>query len=795
MDTRDTSPLPLRVRLPFTSEEEFIRRFGSNLSPSGIFIPTKALKPEGTQLRFELVLTDGTRLLRGGVVVLHALEAAPGQRGGMELAFTELDGPSHALLERVLLAREVRPGSTLVSVGHLLTGRMQTPAEPVPATVPVDTGSGEGAGLAPSPASAPAVHEAIERADREAIAHAEPEDGQHGEHEPSERSDHDASARSDHHQGRERDNHETSEREAFERESTARSGHADQGPAAHQGHRQPPPLPDARASDLAPAPAPHSDRTPASELQRSSRAARIEGLARASAEGIGELVARARQQEAVMVIAFCFDHLDAGVGRIDGGRFQQIVPSHAPQRSSVLRLLARQDGSPRVLELASSLGLQPGDGADGFADWDDGDGRLDGTTRAAHWLESLLAGADALSVGELRRPVLAVPLHAGHLQRQLWHDAATRVGLDNLMLVSTPVAAAIAYAHGRGFARRRLLMLSLSEVGFDAAVVQITGDDVETLSAAGDPFLGTAEFDARMAFLIRQRLRLTGLLPPEPISPEGRLLNAACSNARRELADDDQTTFQITAFEDGAPVPFTVETTRAEIDGQIHDLVERIAELVREVLGGANLSAAGVDEVLVLGQTAHSPLLRRRLSELLERAVGDADEQPSSLVTRGAALFGEAQLRTEQGRPHLQASEVLTVPLAIVERTGQLRRVLDRGTRLPVSKTLSLPGEPGVLQALIVHQGGPDRADADFLGAATCTPSMPGELEVRFRVARDGRVAVELLPPGGGRIELDRASLTAEQLEGLIAHAPEGSPTAPDGGGLFGGLRRLFRKA
>ena len=731
MNTSDPSPLPLRVRLPFTSEEEFIRRFGSNLSSGGIFIPTKALKPEGTQLRFEVVLTDGTRLLRGGVVVQRAIESAPGQRGGMELAFTELDGPSHALLERVLLAREVRPKSALVSVGPLLSGRMRSTDEAEPPTPQ-------------EPQVAP--------------SHPEPQ-------------------------------------APVQAPPVPREPSGVPGPALDEAPAPPAPVTGSAAGRPVPEEGAQQARPEAREQQRSARAERVEGLARASAEGIGELVARARQQEAVTVVSFCFDHLEAGIGRIEAGRFQHVPLPHAPARSPVLRLLARQADAPRLLELASGLGLQPGDGADGFADWDDGEGRVDGTTRAARWLEEIAAGADALSADEPRRPVLALPLHAGHLQRQLWHDAAARVGIDNLVLVSTPVAAAIAYAQGRGFARRRLLVLSLSEVGFDAAVVQITGDDVETLSAAGDPYLGTAEFDARMAFGIRQRLRLRGLLPPEPTTLEGRALAAACANARRELAGDAHTTFEITAREhDGSPVPFTVEFTRDDVDAPVHDLVERIVGLVREVLDGAKLNAGGVDDVLVLGRTGHSPLLRRRLSELLDRSVGDSDEEPDALIVRGAALFGEAQLRAEQGRAHLQAAEVLTVPLAVVERTGALRRVLDRGTRLPVSKSLSLPGDPGVTQAILVHQGGPERADADFLGAAICTPTMPGGIEVHFRVARDGRVAVELLPPRGGSVSLSRTPLSAEQLAELIALAPEGAAPSPDGGGLLGGLRRLFRK-
>mgnify|MGYP001566915211 CR=1 FL=1 len=48
--------VPLRIRLPFATEDEFIERYGVNVTRGGIFIATKHGKPEGTQLSIELVL-------------------------------------------------------------------------------------------------------------------------------------------------------------------------------------------------------------------------------------------------------------------------------------------------------------------------------------------------------------------------------------------------------------------------------------------------------------------------------------------------------------------------------------------------------------------------------------------------------------------------------------------------------------------------------------------------------------------------------------------------------------------
>ncbi|RKH92952.1 TIGR02266 family protein, partial [Corallococcus praedator] len=97
--------LPLRIRLPYTAEEEFIERYGSNVGRGGVFVATRALKPEGTGLAFEFVLADGTRLLRGEGVVLKAQPDVGNARAGMTVRFTKLDAASKALIDRIVARR------------------------------------------------------------------------------------------------------------------------------------------------------------------------------------------------------------------------------------------------------------------------------------------------------------------------------------------------------------------------------------------------------------------------------------------------------------------------------------------------------------------------------------------------------------------------------------------------------------------------------------------------------------------------------------------------------------------
>ena len=106
MTASDAKPVALRIRLPFATEEEFIERYGVNVARGGIFIATRAVKPVGTPIAFELVLQSGDRLMRGEGEVQQVVEdPAPG-KSGMLVRFVRLDARSRALIDKIVAGRE-----------------------------------------------------------------------------------------------------------------------------------------------------------------------------------------------------------------------------------------------------------------------------------------------------------------------------------------------------------------------------------------------------------------------------------------------------------------------------------------------------------------------------------------------------------------------------------------------------------------------------------------------------------------------------------------------------------------
>jgi molecular chaperone DnaK (HSP70) len=267
--------------------------------------------------------------------------------------------------------------------------------------------------------------------------------------------------------------------------------------------------------------------------------------------------------------------------------------------------------------------------------------------------------------------------------------------------------------------------------------------------------------------------------------------------AKRALSHQDELEVALPGLArdaQGAAADFTTRLSRARLEELTADLVERTLAVVQEVLQAAALSPQGLDEVLLLGGQSRSPHVRRRLEEALGRPVRTAEDGPG-LVARGAALLGHSLVRAAQGKAPIQLSEVLSTPVGLAERGGTVRRVLERNTRLPATKTLVLPAHPGEPLALLLVQGEASMAeDNELLGTLTLTPERPGEVEVHFTMSADGLLTLEVELPGVRRhaATLDTRQPETEELTRLLTLAPEGDAPPPPAGGLLGGLRRLF---
>ncbi len=664
--------VPLRIRLPFATEAEFIERYGMHVAPGALFIATRQPKPVGTLLSFELVLAEGARLMRGeGLVQSVSEDQRPG-RAGMLVRLTRVDAKTKALIDQI-------------SALHEAVAKIAAPTPPAPPAV-----------VAAAPPVQPAAP--VPLADDVVLG---------------------------------LDLGTTTCRAAV--------------------------FVDGRAT-LIPIPSENGAPTMPSVIAYDSVQAKL--VVGSSAQALR----RTRP-------------LDTVVG------FKRLLGRRA--RSPKVQAMMAHYSFPLAADPEGDVGIEWGARVRSLPEL------------AAELLTEMKLAAQAHLGRPLTRAVLCVPAWYTDHQRSAALDAAKRAGLEVLSMLNEPSAVALAFGYGKGLARKRVLVYDLGGGTFDASVVEITGDDLEVVSTGGDDCLGGLDFDARLADALVMTLPET---TRQRLSPEAlaRLRDAA-EQVKIALTLEPVAALALPALgtrDDGSAFDLDTSVERTVLESVTADLVERTVQVTQVVLEAAGLHPQSLDELLLVGGQSRAPAVRRRLEQVLGRAPR-SDVDPQGAVALGAALYGHSLVQRERGKRGLSLSEVLSAPIGVAVKGGGFRRVLERNTRLPAEKTLAVPVLAGVPIAVAVFQGTGARADEnEFLGALSAVTDRPGELQLRFTVAADGRLALSATGPLGKpeAVTFSTQQASAEDQAKLLAGAPLGDDAekSSQSKGLLGGLKRLF---
>lgn len=254
-------------------------------------------------------------------------------------------------------------------------------------------------------------------------------------------------------------------------------------------------------------------------------------------------------------------------------------------------------------------------------------------------LRRLKEVAEAALGQAVHKAVITVPAYFSDAQRQATREAGQIAGLEVVRMINEPTAAALAYEAGhRG--SRTVLVYDLGGGTFDVSVVRIEDDVVEVIASHGNNRLGGDDFDLKIVERLLKELReRQGVELPPASGAMARLLRAA-ETAKVTLSDHPFALIEEEYLTGGeSPVHLSLELSRDDYEAMIEPFVEETLEAVHTALHGAGLAASRIEEILLVGGSTRTPLVRRHLVEVFGKTPrGEVD--PELCVALGAAIQG-----------------------------------------------------------------------------------------------------------------------------------------------------------
>ncbi len=360
-------------------------------------------------------------------------------------------------------------------------------------------------------------------------------------------------------------------------------------------------------------------------------------------------------------------------------------------------------------------------------------------------LRELKNWAESFFDERVDRAVITVPAYFNDAQRQATKDAGKLAGLEVLRLVNEPTAAALAYGlHEKQ--RGRVAVYDLGGGTFDISVLKLIstgeGDIYQVLSTNGDTHLGGDDIDNLLqAFVHEQILRHDQI----DFSPHGELaqeLRKALIEIKHQLSETTTATLHF-------PLPngnvFVHEFTRGELEALIRPVVDRTMAPVKLALADAQVKSSELDEVVLVGGTTRTPLIRRTVQEFFDRKP-HTELNPDEVVALGAAV--QANI-LDQGVKNMLLLDVTPLSLGIETYGGAVAKVIPRNSTIPASAqelyTTGVDNQTGI--DIHVLQGERElakdcRSLARFTLRVPPAPAGLPRIEVKFLIDANGILQV-----------------------------------------------------
>jgi molecular chaperone DnaK len=371
-------------------------------------------------------------------------------------------------------------------------------------------------------------------------------------------------------------------------------------------------------------------------------------------------------------------------------------------------------------------------------------------------LAKIKRDAEAYLGETITQAVITVPAYFNDAQRNATKDAGRIAGLDVLRIINEPTASSLAY----GLDKKANEIIAVYDLGggtFDISVLDVGEGVFQVRSTSGDTFLGGDDFDLRvMDHLIQEFQKETNFDLRNDKQAVQRLREAA-EKAKIELSTMMQTEINLpylTADASG-PKHLVLTLTRAKLEQLTADLVERTIGPLKQALKDASLTAAEINEIVLVGGMTRMPAVQEAVRKFFGKEPHKG-VNPDEVVAIGAAiqagvLGGEVK--------DILLLDVTPLTLSVETLGGVATPQIERNTTIPTrrSQVFSTASDSQSQVEIHVLQGErPMGVDNKSLGKFILDGIPPAprgipQIEVTFDIDANGILKVTAADKASGR--------------------------------------------
>ena len=282
-----------------------------------------------------------------------------------------------------------------------------------------------------------------------------------------------------------------------------------------------------------------------------------------------------------------------------------------------------------------------------------------------------------LKVAKINDVIVTVPAHFNNSRRTLTKNAAIIAGFQNVHLLNEPNAAALFYNHenAKNNVSETILIYDFGGGTFDVSIAILRNGTCDIRAIDGDLNLGGTDIDTILMKHVQDAIAV-----PITDKKKSRRLRNLCTELKVMLSDVPSATIELHLVRSA----LELNVTRDTFNRLCEHIFQETINITKRCMKSANMSAADIDKVLLVGGSSRIPKVRELLAKLFGENKISHVVNPDEAVTRGAAVYGNT---LAAGMAENVLKDVIGLSLSI-GCTGDLADVIvPKNSKIPCEMT------------------------------------------------------------------------------------------------------------